>query len=83
MRALIRDVKTGMFYGSDGQWTNDREDARDFGGTYQAMHLAGEKGLHGVQVVLAFESPEYDLVINFQREPPPTGTYQEGTGADL
>jgi hypothetical protein len=83
MRTLIRDAKTGMFYGSDGHCTADREDARDFGGTYQAMHFAGQKGLHGVQVVLAFESPEYDLVINLERQPPPTGTYQEGTGTGL
>ena len=80
MRTLIREVKTGMFYGSDGQWTAAREDARDFGGTFQAMSFAGQQHLHGVQVVLAFDHPEYDAVINFQRGQHPPGTYREGTG---
>jgi hypothetical protein len=67
MRALIRNVKTGMFYGSDGRWTAEREDARDFGGTYQAISFAGQNSLRGVHVVLAFDAPEYDAVIDFER----------------
>jgi hypothetical protein len=67
MRALIHNVNTGMFYGPDGHWTVHREDARDFGGTFQAMHFAGQQHLSGVQVVLPFDNPEYDAVINFQR----------------
>jgi hypothetical protein len=67
MRALIRDAKTGMYYGSDGTWTVQRNDARDFGGTFQALHFAGQQHLSGVQVVLPFDNPEYDAVINFQR----------------
>jgi hypothetical protein len=65
MRALIRDAKTGMFYSLDGQWTAEREDARDLGGTFQAMSFAAENHLLGVQVVMVFEIPECDIVINF------------------
>jgi hypothetical protein len=83
MRSLIRDVKTGMFYGSDGQWTAERDDARDFGGTFQAMNFAGQQHLHGVQVVLAFDNPEYDAVINFQQGHQPPGSYRDGKGSDL
>ena len=82
MRTLIRDVKTGMFYGEDGQWTAEREDAHDFAGTFQAMSFAGERELRGVEVVLAFEQPEYDVVIHLEREQPPPTSYQEGTGND-
>jgi hypothetical protein len=81
MRTLIRDVKTQMFCGSDGQWTAERDDARDFGGTFQAMSFAGEHHLHGVQIVLVFEIPEYDVVINFERDQQPPGTFREGTGS--
>jgi hypothetical protein len=82
MRTLIRDVKTGMFYDSDGHWTAEREDARDFGGTFQAISFAAEKRLHGVLVVLAFDNPDYDVVIDFERGQPPPTSYQEGTGKD-
>ena len=67
MRALIRDAKTGMFYGSDGQWTAEREDARDFGGTFQAIFFSEQNRLRGVHVVLAFDTPEHDTVIDFER----------------
>jgi hypothetical protein len=67
MRALIRDAKTGMFYGSDGQWAAERDHARDFGGTFQAISFAGQNRLRGVHVVLAFDTPEYDAVIDFER----------------
>ena len=67
MRMLVRDVKTGMFYGADGQWTDERSNARDFGGTYQAMNFAKLNRLQAVQVVLAFEMPEYDVTINFEQ----------------
>jgi hypothetical protein len=80
MRTLIRDLKTQTYYAAEGQWTVEREAARDFGSTSQAMSFAGQQQLHGVQVVLAFDNPEYDAVINFQREQRPPETYQEGTG---
>jgi len=83
MRALIRDVKSGMFYGQDGQWTADREDARDFVGTFQAMSFAGQQHLRGVHVVLAFDNPEYDAVIDFERGHPPPMSHREDTGSDV
>jgi hypothetical protein len=82
MRTLIQNVKTGMFYASDGQWTTEREDARDFGGTFQALSFAAQQHLHGVQVLLAFERSQYDITINFERPQPPPGTYREGAAAD-
>ena len=83
MRTLIRDLKTGMFYGADGQWTGEREDARDFGGSFEAMRFAGENHLSGVEVVLAFDRPEYDVVIRLDRAQRPPGDYREGPGRDV
>jgi hypothetical protein len=82
MRTLIRDLKTGMFYGSDGQWTAEREDARDFGGTFYAMSFAGENRLREVEVVLAFEMPDYDIRIGLNRGQHSPGNYRKGTGTD-
>ena len=84
MCTLIRDLKTGMFYGSaDGQWTAEREDARDFGGTFYAMSFAEENHLHGVEVVLAFERPEYDIRIGLNRGQHSPGSYIKGTGTNV
>jgi hypothetical protein len=82
MRTLIRDLKTGMFYGSDGHWTAERDDARDFGGTYQAMSFASQQQLRGIQLHLAFEIPEHDVIINLDREQPSPETYRDRTGND-
>ena len=82
MRTLIRDLNTGMFYGSDGQWTAEREDARDFGGTFYAMSFAEENRLRRVEVVLAFEKPEYDITIGLNRGQRSPGNYSKGTGTD-
>jgi hypothetical protein len=78
MRALIRDVKTGMFYGLDGQWTDEREDARDFENSFKAMAFAGEKQLREVEVVMTFGSPEFDVTISVDRVHRPPGTYRQG-----
>ena len=83
MRALIRDVKTGMFYGSDGQWTAERDDARDFENSLKAMHFAGEKQLRGVEVVMTFGRPEFDVAISVDRVHRPPGSYREGKGSDV
>ena len=68
MRALIRDLKTGLFWAQDLHWTCKREEAYDFGSTYQASTFAGEKGLSGVEVVLTFDKPERELRINLEEE---------------
>ena len=67
MRALIRDLRTGSFYGPDGQWTAAREKGCEFESTFQALTFAGDNHLHGVEVVMTFGAPEYDLTIS--REP--------------
>jgi hypothetical protein len=78
MRALIRDVKTGMFYGLHGQWTDEREDARDFENSFKAMAFAGEKQLCEAEVVMTFGSPEFDFTISVDRVHQPPRTFREG-----
>ena len=63
MRALIRDLRTGCFYGPDGQWTAEREKGREFESTFRALAFAEDNRLDGVQVVLTFGKPEKDLTI--------------------
>jgi len=63
MRALIRDLKTGCFYGPDGQWTAEREKGCDFESVFHALTVAEDDGLDGVEVVLTFGKPDQDLTI--------------------
>ena len=67
MRALIRHLKTRLFYAGDRRWTARRENAWDFVTTFQALTFAGDHHLRGVEVVMSFGEPEYDLTIS--REP--------------
>jgi len=61
MRALIRHLKSGLFYEEDGRWTARREKACDFVTTFQALTFAGDNLLRGVEVVLTLGEPKYDL----------------------
>ena len=47
MRALIRDLRTGCFYGPDGQLTAVREKGREFESTFQALAFAEDNGWTG------------------------------------
>ena len=64
MRALIRDLRTGCFYGPDGQWTAAREKGCEFESTFQALAFAEDSGLGGVEVVLMFDEPEKDVTVS-------------------
>ena len=68
MRALLRDLKSGLFCGRDLHWTPQREEACDFGSTFQASAFAMEHHLSGVEVVLAFDRPDQELRINLEQE---------------
>jgi len=63
MRALIRDLRTKLFYGPAWQWTAKRENACDFRSTFQALAFAEDNRLHGVEVVLTFSRPEKDVTV--------------------
>jgi hypothetical protein len=64
MRALIRHLKSGLFYAGNGRWAAKREKACDFGSTFRALSFAGDKHLRGVEVVMTFGEPKYDLTLS-------------------
>jgi hypothetical protein len=63
MRALIRDLRTKLFYGPAWHWTAKRKEARGFGSTFQALAFAEDNRLRGVEVVLTFGRPERDVTV--------------------
>jgi hypothetical protein len=64
MRVLLRNVKTGLFFAVPRKWTAKRDNACNFGHTFPAMRFAENNRLRGVEVVLTFGEPEYDLQIS-------------------
>ena len=64
MRALVRDLKTKLFYARDQSWTAKRENAWDFVTTFRALTFAGDNHLKGVEVVMTFGEPRYDLTLS-------------------
>jgi CheY-like chemotaxis protein len=61
MRALIRHLKTGLFYAGDGRWTAKGENACNFKSGAEALGFAEDNHLRGVEVVLPLGESEYDV----------------------
>ena len=64
MRALIRNRKSGRFYAGEWRWTARRERACDFASTFEALAYAEDHHLRGIEVLLTFGEPEFDLTVS-------------------
>ena len=64
MVVLLRDLKTGLYFGRENVWVGKPEGATDFG-TVEAAGC-GAKGCVGedVAVVLRYDNPECELALN-------------------
>ena len=57
MRIVLRDIKSGLYLQQPGEWTEDLNAARTFKHSAEAMDVARQNGLEGLEVLLAFEEP--------------------------
>ncbi len=57
MRIVLREIKTGLYLQQPGEWTPDLNAARTFKHSAEAMDVARENGLEGLEVLLAFDEP--------------------------
>ncbi len=62
MRILLRQQVGQLYLQPNGDWTTERETAREFTSSAVAYYWALEKRLLGIEVLLAFNNPEYDFV---------------------
>ena len=60
-RVLLCDRRTGAYLLSPDAWTAQIESAHDFVRVADALRFAYQWALNGVEVVLAFEQPEYNV----------------------
>lgn len=62
MRILIRRQKGHQYLQPSGEWSENRETARDFYNSTVAYWCAKAQHLRGVEVLMAFEDPQWDFV---------------------
>ncbi len=62
MRILIRKSEGQLYLSPSGAWTENREEAKQFESSIFAYSCAKEQQLLGIEIVLAFDNPTYDIV---------------------
>jgi len=81
MKRLIKSRVTGLYFGNDGTWTTDREQAQEFSNTPMAIAMHLEKQLGECELVLqigAQPSAQYDVVLSLSPK-----SYEKGFGSSL
>jgi hypothetical protein len=61
VRILIRDGGKGFYYLHPNQWTTKRSEATVFKSTVDATNVCYELRLSGVDLVMDFGDPVYDI----------------------
>jgi hypothetical protein len=61
MRVLLRQIRSGLLLQDEDRWTTDLERARGFRHSAEAMDFARKKHLKEVEVLLAFDTPRFDV----------------------
>lgn len=60
---LLRDKKSGRFYGGCAQWVGNKAEAVDFERIELAEAVASAERLQGVEIVLIYERPYCELTV--------------------
>jgi hypothetical protein len=63
MKTLLRDSQTGVYYQGVANWTQNPQDAYDFHMAERAVRFVRDAGLERVEVVFAFDDPQYNVPI--------------------
>ena len=63
IKVLLWDRKAKAYVKALGVWTSVREEARDFTSASAAVLYAVEEKLDFVEIVLAFDDPQYDMIL--------------------
>jgi hypothetical protein len=64
MRVILRDLKTGLYFGRQNVWVANPEEAADFVTLEAAGQAAGKCMGQHVAVVLRYTEPECELALN-------------------
>lgn len=77
VRILLRNALTHFYYVEEKEYTEDRNLARTFRTSAEALRFVQEERLENMEIVFTFGPPEYDLTIRAElmhrkpKNPPP------------
>jgi hypothetical protein len=63
MKTLLRDSQTGVYFQGIADWTSNPQEAYDFHMAERAVRFVRDAGLERVEVVFAFDDPQYNVPI--------------------
>jgi hypothetical protein len=63
MKVLIQNRETKEYLTWTGAWTASRDEAMDLCTSTQALEYCNARGLYNMEIILAFEDPNYDMRI--------------------
>jgi hypothetical protein len=63
MKLLIRKAKEKLYLTSDGNWTNERAQGREFENVIEAVNHASQMNLPDLELYYAFANREHDVVV--------------------
>ncbi len=67
MKVLLRNTQTGLLYAGPDQWTQDYAEALTFTDMNSALDRVTETHLSGVEVLMHFEDPAYEIPLTIVR----------------
>jgi hypothetical protein len=74
MKTILRNLRNGTYFQGIEDWTTNPSQAFDFKGTDRAIRFVRDAGLKHMEVVFAFEDPQYDVHLpideRFNLKPP-------------
>ena len=61
MKTFLKNKRTGAYFKGVSDWTNNLKEAFDFKIPERAVRFVKDAGLKAVDVVLAFDDPQYNI----------------------
>lgn len=69
MKVVLQHRLSLLYFGNDGNWTANQQEARDFGASLKAMDFLEARRLEDTHVVLKFDNTKYDIVLQSSTQP--------------
>ncbi len=69
MKVFLRNTQTGWYYQGPSQWTPEQGAALDLGQVTRAVERIFEAHLENVEILLCYDDPHYDLVLQVPPSP--------------
>jgi len=67
VKVLLRNTASGWFYQGQSRWTPRQQEALDLGQLAWAVELVFRENLEHVEILLAYEDPQHDVVLPVER----------------